>query len=276
MPPYHHRAVFLPGAPTRTASGGVRFTGRFRRTLLTALLIGVVAFLGGLPSAWPQSAPETTAVPAHLALARELLDALKPENNSYHRRGHLRWPEVDARGVRGEYAAHTTCSGLINGLLERAGNRQIAELRAVSAKGLPHARDYYRQIVAERGFKRIERLADARPGDLIAIEYPPGLPDTGHVMLIDAMPAPDAAGEPPTEGVTQAWRVEVIDSSKSPHGRHDTRINADGGKRNGVGRGALRMYTDGEGRPLGYRWSTRKTSRYYAPAERAVAIGRLE
>ena len=52
----------------------------------------------------------------------------------------------------------------------------------------PSARRYHDAIVAERGFQRIERLAEVQPGDILAVKYLQPSDNTGHVMLVSNPP----------------------------------------------------------------------------------------
>ena len=207
-----------------------------------------------------------------LELGRDLADTLRPDETAYRHKGWVRWSDATPSN-RAE--AFTDCSGLINALLERAGVPQLEHLRAASRRGIPKARDYRRQIAAGNGFLLIGRVSEVRPGDILAIEYPPGGEDTGHVMLIDGPPVRREVPTPPLIDNTQQWDIPIIDSTKSPHGPDDTRIAAGGEKRSGTGRGTLRLYTDQDGHPVGYRWSPRKTSRFHDHTVRPLAIGRL-
>ena len=208
----------------------------------------------------------------HLTLGRQLLSSLKPENTAYRHSGRVYWQNDNQES---ESRAFTDCSGLINSLLERAAITQIEGLNTSARHGSPKARDYYRQIVAENGFRRIEFLANVRAGDLLAIEYPPGDENTGHVMLIDTAPVPRKSATPPLIENTVQWEVRVIDSTQSPHGREDNRRSIGGRKRNGVGHGILRIYADSKDRPVGYSWSTLSSSIYRGARDRPLAIGRI-
>ena len=219
----------------------------------------------------PLARAQPADVPPILEQGRRLLSALTPENTGYRHRGWVRWPDA-ATGTDAQ--AFTDCSGLINGLLERTGHPLIERLRQAAQRQNPLARDYYRQIIAENGFARILTLHEVRVGDILAVSYPPGPGTTGHTMLVDAPPARRASATPPLIDGTVQWEIGVIDAAASPHGVLDNRFGEDGKKRNGVGRGVLRLYADEEGRPLGYSWSTLAGSRYQDAETNAVAIGR--
>jgi hypothetical protein len=93
-------------------------------------------------------------------------------------------------------------------------------------------------------------------------------------MLIDGTPQHVAATAPWIVG-TEQWTVPVIDSSNSGHGPSDSRADARGRFRTGVGRGTLRLFVSADGIFAGYSWSTLAASRFIPVAERALAIGRL-
>ncbi len=82
---------------------------------------------------------------------------------------------------------------------------------------------------------------------------------------------------PEVLGSTQ-WEVPVIDSSKSGHGPTDTRHKkGPGGKdHDGVGEGVFRIYSDSEGKIVGFTWSTMSNSDFKEPGDEHLVIGRFE
>ncbi len=111
---------------------------------------------------------------------------------------------------------------------------------------------------ADRGWRRIVRLMDAEPGDIVAWRKDP-LPkkgNTGHVLMIL---------EKPVMEDDEMIRVRVLDASRSGHFQ-DTRKKGSGG----VGAGMMWFRVDSEGRPVAYHWSTRKKLSGVLP----IAIGR--
>ena len=150
----------------------------------------------------------------------------------------------------------------------------------------PLAKTYHDAIVHEHGFEKIAHVADALPGDILAIAYPPGGENTGHVMLVAAKPRARKPTPPEIEN-TEQWEITVIDVSRSGHGPDDTRIrglksgdtaNADSGKksREGLGRGTFRIYTDAAGDVAGYSWSTSKGSKFVEQSFHHLVIGRVK
>lgn len=219
--------------------------------------------LAPLALATPRASASTE--PAHLRLARELVASLAPERTAYRHQSLVRF------AGDGEPAlALTDCSGLLNALLERTHSALHAALVEQSRRGRPQARDYAAVIDAGRALARVDRIDALRPGDLIAIRYPHGLPDTGHVMLVDA--APERFDALPAPAGLQAWAVTVIDASRSPHGPQDDRAGPP--PRHGVGRGPVRLFADAAGAPAGYCWSLSPRSQMHAVADRPIGLGR--
>ena len=90
------------------------------------------------------------------------------------------------------------------------------------------------------------RLSDVEPGDLIAWikrDHEPG-DNTGHVVLVE---------EKPTAESPNQFRVRVLDSTAHGHG-YDSRPEG----KSGIGRGTLWLDADADGRPIGFRWKSRK------------------
>jgi hypothetical protein len=212
----------------------------------------------------------------HVSWAQELVKGLRPENTSYrHRPTTVRWKGVD--GAR-DYESHTDCSGFLNELFKRAYGLTGKALAEWLGAKRPLARHYYDAIVKNRRFRRVERLADALPGDVIAIRYKPGDPDnvdnnTGHVLLITGAPRA-RRGSAPLVRDTLQWEVTVIDQSRSGHGPTDTRHRPGGKSVQGLGQGVLRIYTQPSGAVAGYTWSTLSGSKFRDRKDRDLVIGR--
>jgi len=224
-------------------------------------------FFASAVMAWADGIP----VPKHLDLGRTLVAALSPENTSYQHKGWVVW-KGDL--LASQYKAHTDCSGLISSLLERAESPSFIRLKMVARHGRPRVEDYHSLIFRQDGFKRINVLTEVLPGDIITVKYPPGGEDTGHMMLVDEKPVLRKKDTKPMVEGTNQWEVTIIDSSKSPHGKSDTRQNEDGSKRGGVGRGIFRLYSNEHDEPVGYSWSTASSSDFHASTTRPIVIGR--
>lgn len=220
-----------------------------------------------------------------LQQANELLDAVKPGDTSYqHKGGEVRWPD---KATDRAAECHTDCSGLVDALFQRAyglNRSQFADWMKVKR---PLAKHYHAAIVQERGFRAINHVGDALPGDLLAVAYPSGGENTGHVMLVAEKPR-WRESTPPLVPNTQQWEVTVIDVSRSGHGPADTRIRAEqnsgeparegNGKRSreGLGKGTLRIYADPAGAVVGSSWSTAKGSKFVEQSFHHLVIGRVK
>ena len=170
--------------------------------------------------------------------------------------------------------SRTDCSGLVNEVLQRSYGWGRGDFRQWLGKARPVASSYHDAIEQQRGFRRIEMAAEIRPGDLIAIRYPDGSPNTGHIMIAAEAPQPHSPTSPLIEGARQ-WTVAVIDSSQSGHGPSDSRYEGSRQFRAGVGRGVLRLYAASDGRLAGYTWSAHPSSEYFTPDQRHLVVGRL-
>jgi hypothetical protein len=140
----------------------------------------------------------------------------------------------------------------------------------------PTAERYHDAIVDGRGFTRLGSVADVRRGDLIAIKYLTRHDNTGHIMLVIEAPQRMSATPPYVDGMAQ-WSVGVIDSSESGHGATDTRHKrGEGGHdHDGLGRGVFRLYANAQGQVTGFAWSTLKASKFVAPQDEDLVLGRL-
>jgi hypothetical protein len=110
---------------------------------------------------------------------------------------------------------------------------------------------------ASARWQRIVRLADARPGDIIAWRHDKPKPgNTGHVVIVDQRPVLENDG---------LVRVVVIDSTTRPQ-VDDTRPQGT----SGVGRGTMWFAIDEEGRPT----ASIRGSRDAEPKVENISIGR--
>jgi hypothetical protein len=142
----------------------------------------------------------------------------------------------------------------------------------------PFARDYHDAIADDDNpvphFKRVTKVTDLRPGDLIAIKYPESKDPTGHVMLVHRATGREQTG-PALDGA-RSYVVEVIDTTKDAHGSvgqsgayRDTRITASA-KETGAGYGHMVFYANKDRVFAGYRWSV--TSHQIVPVEKHPVI----
>ena len=176
------------------------------------------------------------------------------------------WPAAGKPGL-----AQGDCSGFVGALFERCHPELWAEMKNAKAKGRPLATDFATAIQAGKGFTRSDKVAELRPGDLLAVDYEDGAENTGHVMLADGPAVPRRDDTPPLLPGSKQWLIPVIDSSKSQHGPGDTRKD----DQSGLGRGLLRLYADAEGKLIGWSWSSLKASQLYT-TERPIVSGRMK
>jgi hypothetical protein len=211
------------------------------------------------------------AAPAdgHVATALDLVAHLDLANTDYaHGQGSVTWT--------GTVASHTDCSGFIDHLLMHDDGLTPDDFKRWFGSKRPTAARYHDAIVEGRGFTPLATVGALRPGDLIAIKYLTRHDNTGHIMLVVEAPGRMNPVPPYVDGTTQ-WSVAVVDSSESGHGTTDTRHQrGEGGHdHDGLGRGVFRLYTDAGGSVTGFAWSTSKASRFVAPEDEHLVLGRL-
>lgn len=143
------------------------------------------------------------------------------------------------------------CSAMVAWVLRRAAPRAQREVERVRATRRPLARDYHSHFASgapARSWQRGLEVADARPGDVLAWAFPPGLrlPITGHVAIVVATPRP-------VRGRPHHFTVRIADATTVPH-HDDTR--ARGPIRGGFGYGNIELRVDPDTHaPIAYRWS---------------------
>jgi hypothetical protein len=215
-----------------------------------------------------ETMPETL-----LGWARKLVAEVIPANNIYGSHPtYVEWSDAATGSVARN---RSVCSSFANHLLERSFGYTPHDLGAWFGKPVPLAVDYHATIAAGNGFERIVHVAAIRPGDIIAIAFPPGSNPTGHVMIAASQARPRAPSAP-IESDTHQYEIDVIDSANSGHGGSDTRRRADGGWTTGVGQGVLRLYARPDDTIAGYAWSPSVHSLFRSSTVRRPTIGRLD
>jgi hypothetical protein len=214
--------------------------------LLFALGIGVYTSL-------VSAADPAPAVPVHLLLARQLQENVAPIHNNYRHAEQISFP---SDGTSQGFTMFADCSGLVIALLDRAASPTRSLMSFPKGRRRPYAEDFVHSIQEARGFKNITRIERIQPGDVIAWKFTLDedkkiAKDTGHVMLIDTLPAQIENRAPFVPDTTQ-YELFVIDSSTMYHDPHDTRVQADGSKIKGLGRGKLRLYLSADGKIVGF------------------------
>jgi hypothetical protein len=209
----------------------------------------------------------------HLRDAEAIAHGIDPAHNQYaHEDCFIRWEGEDGAKI---YENRTDCSDFLNLLLQHSYQITPDDLNRLTGRERPTASVWYQTILAGRGFEIVSTIGQIQPGDVIAVQFPPGEKDTGHIMLI--------AGEPrhreptaPLVDATEQWELPIIDSSKSGHGLTDTRRQPDGTFATGVGEGILRLYSNPDGSIAGYAWSVLGRSKFQSRDVHKIVIGRIQ
>lgn len=208
-----------------------------------------------------------------LSRAMELQQHVNPGNTAYrHKTDDVAWGDNN-----GDYHCYTDCSGFINALINKTCHWDENEFRKVFGRKRMLAYNYFDAITGANHFLPISHINEVRPGDLIALQYADRSEhedNTGHCMLITTFPKQRNATTIVVPG-TRQFEVEVIDCSRSPHGKRDTRVLTSGEEYTGLGKGLFRLYTDLEGKIVAYSWSVRAPKAGFNPYENAVVVGRF-
>lgn len=253
-------------------------TGKLLFALVSSLLL-----CGSLANA--QSDP--AGVPKYLALARELVENIKPGDNRYSLGDQFISFPGDLSSSK--YAIKADCSGFLLAVFERAKyptRSRMSFLNWSPSRKRPAAEDFVYSIENEKGFVHIKRVEDMRPGDLLAhamlkIEDQKQTGTTGHVFLINSLPKRIAPRKPLVEGTTQ-YSVSIIDSNEEYVGEDDSRLADRANKLKGLGRGTIRIYSDSNDELVGWARTFKNTKVFFSysprfPSEtklRKAAIGR--
>lgn len=161
----------------------------------------------------------------------------------------------------------TDCSGFIAFLLRKVSPTHLDALPVADGRKKPRAVEYYEFIrtqpriedASPTGWIRVPSLVDAQPGDILAwryVEITPGR-NTGHVLIVAAAPVRLEDG---------VFRVEVMDSTATPHD-DDTRKSNPGG---GIGKGSMLFKVNAEGQTIAYQRAAGKPFHYSR-----VELGRM-
>jgi len=162
------------------------------------------------------------------------------------------------------------CSGFVTWVLRRTAPGAHAALLSRSAKQRPLARDYYWEMAkaparddAPRGVRKVERIDEARAGDIVAWLKPSMLrsPHTGHVGFL--LEAPRAVPE-----LENGFVVRIADASSYQHDEDDRY----GTGRTGFGSGVILLVADpATGAPKAYGWFGLRSAYVF---ETPIALGR--
>jgi hypothetical protein len=156
------------------------------------------------------------------------------------------------------------CSGFVGYVLNRTTAKHDPKGPLGDGKKRPVAMEYAKAFAAAptketegARWLKIERVVDARPGDVIAWRKEKPKPgNTGHVVIVAERPIVEEDG---------LVRVVMIDSTTKPQ-VDDTRAKGT----SGIGRGTMWIKVDAEGRPHAHIRGSRKAT----PVGEAISIGR--
>jgi hypothetical protein len=208
--------------------------------------------------------------PKHLREALQLVEHLSLKNTSYtHSKADVQFDDP--------YRSHTDCSGFLGALLERSYGCTPEQFEDWFGKKRPTADHFHDAITKGKGFKQILDFRNAVAGDVLAVKYEhPKDKNTGHIMLVAAAPKRMKTSDP-VKPDTEQWEVPIIDSSRSGHGKSDTRHGKgeDGKDHEGLGKGVLRVYTDKDGKVVGYTWSVAGT-KFQSQEEDNLVVGHFK
>jgi len=140
------------------------------------------------------------------------------------------------------------CSIMVQWVLRQAAPRTVAQFAGLDrARAIHFVRAIERAPVGRfsRGWQRLERIQDVRPGDLFAWRRPEGFPsnNTGHVGFFVSTPQR-------VPGLPGGWAARISDASRFAH-QNDTRPWPGDG---GFGTGTIVFLTDEQGHGTHYGW----------------------
>jgi hypothetical protein len=173
-------------------------------------------------------------------------------------------PTIRVNQVEGVY--DFDCSGMADWVLRRA-TPQARRSVGYKLMSRPLARDFHRAIASvpvgmtRGGWRRIARVDEAEPGDIVAWIKPAEVPsrNTGHVGFVVRTPAR-------VSGYHNAFFVRIADSTSLYHDR-DSR---EAGLTTGFGFGTILLIADDQGAPMAYGWVGTRARVF----ETKIAIGR--
>jgi len=193
-------------------------------------------------------------------------------------------PPADLTG----WVARARCASFVTAVLKRSCPWATdSYFQTHFADPSPEAADY--RIGFDNGpgprLRRIRRVADLQPGDLIAVDYNGSDPaNTGHIVMVRQLKGV-YTGSMNFPGETQ-YAVEIVDCTSDPHGVYglasyqlypDTRMVDDQSNFQGVGIGHMMFYaSDATGEFSRYRWSVNTgAARTYPVSDRPISAARV-
>jgi len=240
------------------------------RELPIGLVLGALIVAGCNTSPTPSAAAPVAAAPTTTSSRATIVPpAAAPPPASLLRDHEIPWDDTPVLRTLGRIAAEVSeteyvhgiavdarrgiyrfdCSGMAAWVLSRGAPHAHAQT-TWRREGRPLAQTYEAVIRAaspdaRTGWRRVLRVGDARPGDVVAWRKPENLAsqNTGHVafVVLPPLPLPD---DP------QAYLVRIVDAT-SLHHLNDVR--APPGE-TGFGYGTIALVVDSADRPIAYGW----------------------
>lgn len=157
-----------------------------------------------------------------------------------------------------KYAIDRSVPDALRSLQKATVRRPLAKHFVQFATSLPPG-----EVVGR--WRRVERVTDLAPGDIIAWTKPPTVvsDNTGHVMIVRSTIRRHSERR-------DEMIVPIVDSTATRHGRSDSRYETGG---TGIGTGTIILVVDENNKAIGYRWSNSKNSHKH---ETKIALARLE
>jgi hypothetical protein len=231
---------------------------------------------------------DSQSVPPYLALARQLVEHTRPDDNRYVLG--KQFISLPGDSATSTYAVQADCSGFLLAILARAHYPTQSRMAFLPGKAKrrtrPAAEDFVFSIETQQGFQRITDGRNMRPGDLLAhamlnADDQRETGTTGHVFLVDSAPKAIQPREPVVTG-TRQYEIAVIDSNEEHVGADDTRLANPDRKVKGLGRGTIRIYLDDQGKLVGWARTFKTVRKFFSyddrfPSDtklRKAAIGR--
>lgn len=204
--------------------------------------------------------PKTNGDGAANAVTQSVHDEAMRILNSIQLTAYKHDTDIDEK--KGQY--YCDCSGFVGYVLNRTASKDDKKGPFGNGSRRPLAMDYEKgfdkapeNVVAGARWQQIVRVADARPGDVIAWRHEVPKPgNTGHVVIVDKKPVVEKDG---------LVRMDIIDSTTLP----SADITGSKGK-TGIGRRTMWFKVDSDGHAVAYVRGKRTAT----PKTEAISIGR--
>ncbi len=267
-----------------------RLTIACSAALTLPLMMAVLTGCAGSGSFSPVSATPAVSrslTTEHVMRAKKVASNVTPAENEYTDQNLTL--EIETYDGFTLSKNRSECASFVTMLLKQSYSLTNADITAKFGYNTnsPWAYQYHDKIaaspaltttpVAGQTFSRISKISQVEEGDLLALKYTNSTSGTGHVMVVVTLPVKQAAQDTLNGTTTDVYDIEVVDSTKSPHGDADKRkINND----TGVGYGIFRVYVNPvSGEVIAHKWSPKAndgTFRFYQGVAKNTETRHLE